>query len=448
MSNKERRRLELLSQVRDHKLSVAEAGRLLGLSERQARRLWKRYGQMGDAGLVHGLRGRTGNAAKVELRGQALALYRSRYTGLGAAHATELMVEQKLSVSRKTLWRWLKHEGLVAEPRRIGRHRIRRPRRSNVGALVQMDGSTHAWLGEAIPGCVLFVMIDDASSRLHARFYESEDTASAFDLFNRYARLYGLPVALYVDRDSIYQVNDAPAQEARRQAGKKPLLTQFGRAMAELGVGIIPAGSPQAKGRVERANRTLQDRLVKELKLQGIADIASANAYLEEGGFLARLNALIGVRPAQEADLHRRVDRRIKLDEILCVHEERTVGADGCVRYQNRILQIDQRHARSALAGRSVKVLQRADGTLTLQRQGRELTFVELARAPLPVRPSKRTLAGRTPWRPGPDHPWKQGPVARAAKVSGIEVKPAPLQSASLRSASFRSAGLTSPSQP
>lgn len=446
MSGKERRRLELFHQVKERKLSVSQAGRMLGLSERQARRIWKRYVEQGDAGLLHGLRGRAGNAGKAELRVEALALYREKYQGFGAAHAAELMGEEEIKVPRQTLWRWLKAEGLVAEGRRMGKHRVRRARRESVGELVQMDGSTHRWLGEGSPAWVLFVMIDDASSRVYARFYASEDTASAFDLVGRYVRRYGVPLALYVDQDSIYVVNDEQAKEACRQAGKKHPQTQFGRAMEELGVKIICAGSPQAKGRVERVNRTFQDRLVKELKLHGIADISSANAYLE-GGFLDRLNALIQVQPAEAADLHRKLDRGIKLQEILCLHEERTVSLDWCVRYQNRILQIDKCHARAGLAGKRVDVLELADGTLKLKRQGRELSFRELAEAPPPLLPpKKRILADRTPWRPGPDHPWKQGPIVQAERGDGGQVKPAPLQSGSLRSPSLHSAGLTWPS--
>ncbi|MHB1158607.1 MAG: helix-turn-helix domain-containing protein [Phycisphaerales bacterium] len=250
MNERERRRLEMFSQVKAGRVSVAEAGRRLGISERQARRLWRRYLEAGDGGLVHGLRGRAGNAGKGRLRARALALYAERYRGLGVAHAAELLaLEQQVSVSRQTLWRWLSEAGGVVRRRKVSRHRIRRPRKSCVGELVQMDGSTHAWFGSACGPCVLFVMIDDAGSRVFARFYTSEDTASAFDLFGRYIRRYGLPAALYVDRDSIYRVNDEPAREHANQAGKRPPLTQFGRAMDELGVTLFFARSPQAKGR-------------------------------------------------------------------------------------------------------------------------------------------------------------------------------------------------------
>lgn len=411
MSERERRRLTVFSRVQQKQLSVADAGRLLGLSERQARRLWKRYRRRGDAGLVHGLRGRRGNASAGALREQVLALYVEHYSGLGAAHVAELMaLEHQVTVSRQTLWRWLKESGLVVHPRRVSPHRIRRPRKECVGELVQMDGSTHAWFGQGHRSCVLFVMIDDASSRVWARFYASEDTASAFDLFAGYVRRYGLAGALYVDRDSIYRVNNEPAREHCKDAGKKPPLTQFGRAMEQLGVTLIFARSPQAKGRVERVNRTLQDRLVKELALHGITTIAAANAYLD-GGFLERLHQLIGVKPAQPTDLHRPLPEGCDLEQVLCVQEERTVGRDWCVRYANRILQIDRRHGPAALPGKRVRVLQLTDGTLRLRRDEQPLIFTELDHRPAPSPTSKRTLAQRTPWRPGPDHPWKRAPA-------------------------------------
>ncbi len=303
MSAMERRRLTVFSRVKEQAISVAEAGRMLGLSERQTRRLWKRYREKGDGGLIHGLRGQPGNAAHGPLKAKVLAAYREKYRGFSAAHAAEFLGRMKLAVPRNTCWRWLKAEGLVESPRRIKPHRQRRQRRSSVGELLQMDGSTHAWFGPELPAAVLFVMIDDASSHVHARFYATEDTASAFDLFGRYVRQWGLPLALYVDRDSIYRVNDLQAFQNARESGRKAPLTQFGRAMGTLGVGMIFAHSPQAKGRVERVNRTFQDRLVKELALLGIVTIPDANAYLEKT-FLKTLNHLIGQTPAHGMNLH------------------------------------------------------------------------------------------------------------------------------------------------
>lgn len=368
MSQSERRRLELFSRVRLGELSVAKAGRMLGLSERQSRRVWKRYQRDGDAGLVHGLRGRSSNASDGALRARVLARYRQRYLEFGAAHAVEHLAGEGMVVPRQTLWHWLDAEGLVVKARRSSRHRIRRERRGCVGELVQMDGSTHNWLSGRGEMCVLFVMVDDATGRLFCRFYESEDTASAFDLFGRYVKQNGLPQALYVDRDSIYRVNDPKAREAGALSGKMPL-TQFGRAMKELWVNVICANSPQAKGRVERMNGTLQDRLVKELTLAGVSTIAEANAYLEKT-FLRRFNARFERVPKEGVNVHRRVPEGVRLEDVLCVVEERTVGRDWCVRYGGMVLQIDKKHEGLALAGRRVEVL--VGGAGGSKKEGKE----------------------------------------------------------------------------
>jgi len=416
MSELERRRLTVFSRVKQRAISVAQAGRLLELSERQARRLWKRYRQKGDAGLIHGLRGRPGNAGQATLKGKALALYREKYRDFSASHAAEFLAKDKIKVPRNTLWRWLKAQGLIVNGRKVKQHRRRRERRSCVGELLQMDGSTHAWFGRELPACVLFVMIDDASSQVFARFYATEDTAAAFDLLGRYVRRWGLPLALYVDRDSIYKVNDPEARQQARETAQNEPLTQFGRAMKSLGVQVIAANSPQAKGRVERVNRTFQDRLVKELKLLGIVTIEQANAYLEKT-FLTSLNELICQTPSGGANLHRPVPRVFRLEDVLCHQEPRAVGQDWCVTYDHRILQIEKKHQALALAGKRVDVLHRADGTLQLLYQGRPLIFKEMAGRPVKIAAKKLPLASRTPWRPGPDHYWNRHPaVSRQAR--------------------------------
>jgi len=426
MTVSERRRLIVFSQVKKRGISVAAAARSLGLSVRQARRLWKRYGQKGDAGLIHGLRGKKGNASREALRAKVLALYRQKYRQCNAAHAVALLTSRdKLALSRKTLWRWLKAEGLVVQPRRRQQHRQRRVRRSCTGELVQMDGSTHRWLGDDLPQYVLFVMIDDATSQVFARFYESEDTASAFDLFGRYVKGHGLPGALYVDHDSIYVVNESAVQSQRRAATDKPVLTQFGRAMQELAVGIIAANSPQAKGRVERVNRTLQDRLVKELAMAltatgaGIKDLAAANAFLENT-FLPAFNQEFAKPPASGVNLHHKVPAHRKLEEVLCHQESRSVGQDWCVQYDGRILQIDLQHAALALAGKRIEVLEPAGGTLQLLHGRVRLTFTELTSRPERLPAKRVALASRKLWRPGPSHPWNATPACakRPARTS------------------------------
>jgi transposase len=418
MSASERRRLIVFSQVKQGAISVAEAARSLGLSERQGRRLWKRYCQKGDAGLIHGLRGKKGNACREALRGKVLALYRLKYAACNVSHAAVLLRErEKLTIPRQTLWRWLRREGLVVQPRRHKKHRQRRLRRSCTGELVQMDGSTHRWLGEELPECVLFVMIDDATGQVWARFYECEDTAAAFDLFGRYAKRHGLPGALYVDHDSIYVVNESKGQAERRKAADKKALTQFGRAMRELSVGIIAAHSPQAKGRVERANRTLQDRLVKELAMAGIQQIAVANAFLEKT-FLKAFNGEFARTPASGINAHHPVPAPVKLEDVLCPRQDRAVGEDWCVRYEGRILQIPKKHQSLALAGRSIAVLHRPDGTLKLMHGTESLAFQEVASRPQKMPARKVALASRAPWRPGPHHPWNRTPACQDRKAN------------------------------
>lgn len=412
MSVTERRRLTVFSRVKEQGLSVAQAGRLLELSERQARRLWKRYRERGDGGLVHGLRGRPGNAGHGVLKEKVLASYRAKYRGFSAAHAAEFLAREQLAVPRNTCWRWLKAASLLEASRRIKPHRRRRERRRCVGELIQMDGSTHAWFGPDLPAAVLFVMIDDASSGVFAYFYATEDTVTAFDCFGRYVRRLGLPLALYVDRDSIYKVNDPLALQSARETGRKEPLTQFGRAMRDLGVKMIFAHSPQAKGRVERVNRTFQDRLVKELKRLGIDTIEKANAYLAKT-FLKSLNALVQRTPAGGANLHQHVPASVTLEDTLCVMEPRTVGQDWCISWAHRILQIQKQHAALALAGKKIQVLQRADGTLQLRYQNQPLAFTEAALRPVKAPAPTLRPTPQTPWRPGPNHPWKQPMISR-----------------------------------
>jgi hypothetical protein len=363
-------------------------------------------------------------------------LCRQKYADFGSALAAEYLHKEGQEVSRQTLWRWRRQAGDLEPSRRSARHRIRRERRPCVGELVQMDGSTHDWFEGRRGSCVLFVMIDDASSRVFCRFYEAEDTASAFDLFGRYAKKYGLPTALYVDKDSIYRVNDPLAREHGQQRGQMPL-TQFGRAMQTVGVGVICANSPQAKGRVERTNGTLQDRLVKAIRLAGISTIQEANGFLQRE-FLPEHNRRFMCDAASGVDVHRKVPSELVLSEVLCMQETRTVGRDWCVAYEGQVLQVDKRHEKLSLAGRKIAVLRLASGQLRLMYRGQRPRWQEAPCRPAPQRlPKSATLpkrpAAAVPWRPPADHPWHRPFVT-----------PASLRAASPRSATLRSAGVTS----
>jgi transposase len=442
MSTKERGRLEMFSQVKCGGLTVGKAARLLGISMRQARRIWRRYCREGDAGLVHRLRGRPSNAGKERrLRQEVLDLCRRKYADFGSVLAAEHLVKDGYDISPKTLWRWRRIAGDLGPVRRGCKHRIRRERRGCVGQMVQMDGSTHDWFEGRRESCVLFVMIDDASSRLFCRFYESEDTSSAFDLFGRYVRKYGLPGSLYVDKDSIYRVNEPKAREEGRDRGQTPQ-TQFGRAMEQLGVEVICANSPQAKGRVERVNGTLQDRLVKALRLAGISSIEQANAFLD-AEFLREHNRRFGRAAAQPTDAHRCLPAGLVLREVLCVQETRIVGRDWCVSYAGRVLQLDKRHERLHLAGRAVTVRKLASGQLQVVYKGQRLRWKEIPFKPAGPQTKAAAIEAKSaafrhtlrpePWRPAADHPWRRP----------SRVKAAPLRSDSLRSSSLRSAALT-----
>jgi transposase len=303
MSRKERDRLVVMAQVKHRKLSLRQASGVLGLSYRQTRRIWRRFGQQGDAGLVHGLRGRPSPRRKApQLREQILKRYRDEYGDFGPTLAAEYLRHQDgLKVDHETLRRWLMAEGIWQTRRRRQRHRQWRERKPCLGQMEQLDGSHHDWFEGRRAKAVLMVMVDDATNRTYARFFEEETTRASFETFDRWAGRNGVPRSLYVDRDSIYRC-ERTATVAEQVAGQEPQ-TQFGRAMRALGVELILANSPQAKGRVERRNGLLQDRLVKALRLQGINDLVAANIYLE-GQFLSELNGRFTVSPASAADAH------------------------------------------------------------------------------------------------------------------------------------------------
>jgi len=405
MSLKERTRMGVMKQVQANLLSLVAAGKLLRLSYRQVKRVWRRYRDQGDKGLVHRGRGRVGNRRKaVDIRERILLRYKERYPDFGPTLAAEHLGREGLLVDHETLRQWLLAKGWWTIKRRRQKHRQWRERKACFGELVQMDGSHHDWFEGRRDRAVLMVMIDDATNRTYAQFSEQETTRAAYDTFEGYVRRHKMPVGLYVDRDSIYRTDREPTV-AEQLAGQEPL-TQFGRAMKGLGVAIELAYSPQAKGRVERRNGLLQDRLVKELRLAGISDLAGANHFLEEK-FLPELNRRFWVKPAQEADAHQPVPRN--LAEALNWEEERVVQRDWTVAWQGRWFQIDSCHEALCLVGRSVTVRQLRDETVQLLRKGQKLKCRELAKRPLAVARPKPARTGTPPAKPKEGgHPWRQ----------------------------------------
>jgi hypothetical protein len=411
MNRKERKRLEVLSRVKRKELSLVKAAELLTLSYRQTKRVYRRYLDEQDAGLVHRLRGRPSNrGTDAQQREQALTLYQEKYRDFGPTLAAEYLAKEDgrvLAVS--TLRRWLIAAGAWRIRKKASKHRRWRPRKEHWGEMVQMDGSEHDWFEGRRAWAVLMVMIDDATNRTYAQFFEGETTVAAMTTFGDYARQYGLPRSLYVDRDSIYETTrDATTDEELRETGP---LTQFGRAMQELDVDLILAYSPQAKGRVERRNGVLQDRLVKALRLEGISDLAAANQFLREK-FLPEFNARFHVEPRRTANLHRRIPKDIRLDLILSFQEPRVVQNDWTVSWRNRCFQLTEANQKLALARRRILVCEQLDGTIRLLYRGRELPCVELPERPPrgPARPAAvpPLPAPAATCKPAADHPWRR----------------------------------------
>lgn len=413
MSTKERRRMELLSRVGTG-LKLAKVAEVCKLSYRQMKRVWKRYREEGDAGLVHRSRGRASNRRiEGKARSRILERYAQRYADFGPTLASEYLATEGMRVDHETLRRWLLETGGWTKKRRRQKHRQWRLRRGHRGEMVQMDGSHHDWFEGRRAWAVLMVMVDDATGRVWARFYESEEARAAFDIFGRYARRWGLPLDLYVDRDSIYKCT----REARidEELEAECPQTQFGRAMKQLGITLILANSPQAKGRVERCNGVLQDRLVKALRLEGIATLEAANRFLEKR-FLPEMNRRFSIPAREPQDLHRGIPPGVRLADVLCFEEPRVVQKDWTIRWRHRYFQVERQHEALCLAGRSVIVRERLDGTLCVLYGGLALRFRELPSRPSP--PPRRPAS--TPSRssaPAATHPWKRYPaVGRPAR--------------------------------
>lgn len=414
MSARERRRLEVLSRVKRKEVQLRKAAELLQLSYRQVKRVYRRYVQEGDRGLVHRLRGRPSNRKVEDAWHQAIVKrYREKYGDFGPTLAAEYLAKEGMKVSVETLRRWLLSAGLWEAKRRRSAHRSWRARKAHAGEMVQMDGSHHDWFEGRRAWAVLMVMIDDATNRTYARFFEAETTAAAFEIFQRYVQSYGLPRSLYVDKDSIYRPGrDRTVEE---ELAGEPSTTQFGRAMEELGVELICAHSPQAKGRVERRNAVFQDRLVKALRLEGIRDLESANAYLEES-FLVELNERFVVAARQRADVHRRVPRGLDLKRVLVFQERRRVQNDWTVRWRNRWFQLKCANGRLAVVGKQVQVCEQLDGTMRMVYRGRELDWSELPGRPERAPTTQQTCtqmrakeaSSNGTWKPSLDHPWRR----------------------------------------
>jgi len=390
--------------VKGEELTLVQAAGLLALSYRQVKRVWRRYREEGDAGLIHRLRGRASSRGLApELRAKILARVEARYADFGPTLAAEYLTQEGWKVDHETLRRWLLASGARTVRRRRQQHRQWRERKPCFGAMVQLDGSEHDWFEGRREPAVLMVMVDDATGQVWAQFFEQETTRASYDMFEGWVRRWGLPQSVYVDRDSIYRC-EGVGSIADQLAGKEPQ-TQFGRAMEQLGVELILATSPQAKGRVERMNGTLQDRLVKALRLAGISELAAANRYLART-FLPSFNRRFKVKAASAADVHRAVPQR--LDEVLSWEQARVVRRDWTLCCDNCWYQLDHQHESLSLVRRKVIVRTLRSGAVQLVYRGSKLRYRRL-----PGRPQRQSLPSKRPKarrlsKPSAEHPWRR----------------------------------------
>lgn len=369
MSDKELARLEVLRDLDSQRLTAAAAAQLLGVSRRQTLRLLKALRTCGVEGLISKQRGRPSNRRKPDdVRAAALAIIGQRYADFGPTLAAEKLRElHGISLGRETVRSWMIAAGFWQE-RKKRRRRIHQPRyrRDCVGELIQIDGSEHRWFEDRGPMCTLLVYIDDATSRLmHLRFVETESTFAYFAATQGYLEAHGKPVAFYSDKHSVFRVAKAGVTGDG--------MTQFGRALHALNIEIICANTSQAKGRVERANKTLQDRLVKEMRLAGVNTLEAGNAFLP--GFVADYNARFAKPPANAKDLHRPMGPCDRLEDAFSWQVERTLSQSLTLQYDKVLFILDPTEAAQAAIGKRVTVADYPDGRLVISYQGTPLSY-------------------------------------------------------------------------
>ncbi|HSW62378.1 MAG TPA: ISNCY family transposase [Dissulfurispiraceae bacterium] len=407
MSKKELTRLEIMQRLKDKRLSQKEAAQIIGVSTRQVRRMWRVYQNEGAKGLVSRRRGKPSNhqldAGMVQ---QAIDLIKEKYSDFGPTLAHEKLVElHGLKLSDESVRHLMIVEGIWKSKRakKPSFHQMRE-RRACYGEMVQIDGSEHAWFEERGPKCTLLVYIDDATGLLMELLFVPAETFFAYgEATHHYVERYGKPVAFYSDKHGIFRVNQA------RPLGTTSGLTQFGRAMQELDIQIICANSPQAKGRIERANQTLQDRLVKELRLRGISDLETANAFLPE--FREDYNRRFAVLPRSTHDAHRPLLKTDPLDLILTHQETRSLSKNWTLQFKHVIYQIQSKRPGYALRNAKVTVCENAKGEVTILYKNKPLSYT------IYHKPTRQAEVVDTksldhqfdpPKPPAANHPWRR----------------------------------------
>jgi transposase len=420
MSKKELRRLPVIHKVMEKRLTQVKAAEMLDLSDRQIRRIIGKIEEEGDSAIVHGNRSKESPFRLPKERVEKImSIIEKKYYDFGPTFAAEKLLEcEKVRISKEKL-RQLMIAYEVDYPRRKKRGRIHqwRERKHCRGEMIQMDGSDHDWLEGRGPRLVLMGYIDDASSEVFGRFYSYEGTFPAMDSFKRYIDTYGIPFSFYVDRHSAYKTTRQPNldEDLKGEFAK----TQFARLLNELSVKVIFARSPQAKGRVERAFQTLQDRLVKELRLAEVSTLKRANSFLDS--YLPKHNARFAVKPLRKSNLHHPIPKRLNLDELFCLKEHRSISNGFTFCWKNRLFLI--KNPSLTMKKQRVCVMEHFNGGITLKLKNKSLSFVEVTRKDIQAidRDNKKTKKlikkERVYYPPPKDHPWRRWVLSKKGNL-------------------------------
>jgi hypothetical protein len=409
-STEELKKLHIIKMFFEKKIRQKEAASLLDLSTRQIRRIAARVKLEGNKAVAHRLRQKPSNMKKSDfLKEKILNLYRAKYSDFGPTFAAEKLSGcDKIKIGKETLRIWLIEAGLHKKRRKPRPHRLYRDRKASFGEMAQVDGSEHAWFEDRGPKSSLIGCIDDATNNVFGRFYTHEGTIPALDCFYRYSLKYGLPVSVYIDKHTTYRSTAKPSIE--EELGGEASQSQFQRALSQLGVKIIYANSPQAKGRIERLFETFQDRLVKELRLAGIDNINDANAFLEE--YLPLHNKRFSLPSLSGIDMHRKPPANIK--SILCIKNKRVLRNDNTISYCASLYQILDR-----TVAKKVDVEEHLDGNIYIKYNGKNLRYCKIESRPK-LKEVKEEPKERIYSSPKPYHPWRGKMRGRGVLVSKI----------------------------
>jgi hypothetical protein len=395
MSKKEIDRIRVLEEVKSNRMTVKEGSEIVGLRERQMYRIQERYKREGAEGLIHEMRGRTSNRGYSKEKKKAIIkLYREQYSDYGPTLYSEMLLEyHNEKINHETLRLWMREASITTSQRKKRPHRRKREKRTAIGSMIQFDGSTHDWFEGRGKACCLLHAIDDASNRIYLRFAETENSWDSMRTMELYCKRYGIPRSIYMDHGGVFYAEKG--------------LTDFGLAMEKLGIKMIFAKSPQAKGRVERGNRTHQDRLVKALRRENISTIGEANQYLER--FYNDIHNRDFANEEDLADVHRPIDG-IDLRNVFCYQLERQVKNDYTITLQGTYIQLEKSEEPLPLPRQIVTVQKWLDDTIHIFYKERVIEYTILESKPKPKK--------RIETKPKENHPWRKWQIGKGKSLN------------------------------